>query len=162
MSNEEADKAAEKETEIQSHLAALPDWYMQRLVNLVNGTEIEFPITLFVSGAMVSGQLVSGHRYFGEGLASALKQFFGKAGDEAKTAIEHLTSAKEIYLKEQKEQKDENADDKVKRPPQYIHLREARVFTAGQEPIPTEGAWWRGRLSSVDAFHFGSLQFKKN
>lgn len=126
----------------------LPDWYLQALVETVNGKDIEFPITLFVGGLIVSGQLVSGHKYF-EGLGAQVTQFLGGPSDDVIETVKYFTSPGEIYtkLKEATEIP----------PPQYIHLRGAKIFTPGQQPIPTEGAWWRGRLVSVDGFHFGSL-----
>jgi len=132
---------------------ALPDWYLQNLVELVNRKDIVFPITLFVGGLMVSGQLTSGHKYF-EGLGEQLTQFFGGPSEDAKKSVEYMTSPKDIYIKK---------DESQERPmPQYIHLREARVFVPGQQPIPTEGSRWRGRLSSVGGFHFGSLAVAKS
>lgn len=157
MTNEEE----EQEMLEQAQSAVMPDWYLQALVRIVNGSEIEFPITLFVNGSLVSGQLVSGHRYFGDGLGTALKQFFNNDESEGtKSAIKHLTAAKDVYLEDKSKEVATKEGEEVpyKRPPQFIHLREARVFVAGQKPIPEEGSWWRGRLSSVDGFHFGSLR----
>jgi hypothetical protein len=39
----------------------------------------------------------------------------------------------------------------------YIHLGEARVFTAGVSPLPPGGMHWRGRLSEVSGWSFGHL-----
>ena len=39
----------------------------------------------------------------------------------------------------------------------YIHLGEARVFTAGVSPQPPGGMHWRGRLSKVSGWSFGHL-----
>lgn len=150
MSDESEEQVAAETTPPNPEL---PDWYLQNLVEIVNGNDFEFPITLFVGGLMVSGQLTSGHKYF-EGLGEQLTQFFGGPSDDTQENVNYLTSPKEIYLKK------EDAKDKV--PPQYIHLREARVFVPGQQPIPSEGSWWRGRMSSVDGFHFGSLSVAKN
>jgi hypothetical protein len=47
------------------------DHFIEKLLTLVNGTELEFPITLTVSGLVISGVLVNSHRYF-EGF------YFGK------------------------------------------------------------------------------------
>jgi hypothetical protein len=55
-----------------------PDWYwyLQSLVSIVNGNNGEFPVTLYVKGLVISGNLISGHRYFA-GLRAQLTQFFG-------------------------------------------------------------------------------------
>ena len=140
---QEQDNAA-----LQEPNSELPDWYLQALVQMVNGKDIEFPITLFAGGLIVSGQLTSGHKYF-EGLGVQLKQFFGKSTEHTDDVIKYFTQPAEIYLKDNKKEKTP--------PPQYIHLREAKVFTPGQQPIPSEGSWWRGRLISIDGFHFGTL-----
>jgi len=132
---------------------ALPDWYLQALVETVNGKDIEFPITLFVGGLIVSGQLTSGHKYF-EGLGTQLTQFFGGPSDDTTEIIRYFTFPGDAYTRNEKGAKIP--------PPQYIHLREAKIFTPGQRPILAEGAWWRGRLACVDGFHFGLLSVAEN
>lgn len=132
---------------------ALPDLYLQALVNIVNGKDIEFPITLFVGGLIVSGQLTSGHKYF-EGLGEQLTQFFGGPSDDTAEVVKLFTAPGDIYT--------QTEDTTEIPPPQYIHLREGKIFTPGQQPIPVEGVWWRGRLASVDGFHFGSLALTEN
>lgn len=132
-----------------------PDHYLQALVQLVNGKEIEFPITVFLKGTVVTGQLVSGHRFF-DGLAGALKIYFDHdTSEDTAEAIDFLTSPKQNYTKEPEE-------GVARIPPLYFHLRDARVITAGQKGYPDEGAWWRGRLTSVDGFHFGTLRVTPN
>ncbi|TXS40181.1 hypothetical protein EAO75_34825 [Streptomyces sp. uw30] len=39
----------------------------------------------------------------------------------------------------------------------FIHLRGARVFQPGQSGLPGNGMYWRGRLSEVTGWSFGSL-----
>ena len=124
-----------------------PDWYLRVLVNAVNGSEMALPVTLFVGGLVVSGKLVSGHRYFA-GLREQLTQFFGGKGVADEETLDSFTSEGQNYKAEK------NADDPL---PFYIHLEAAKEFAPGQQPIPTDGTWWRGRLASVDAFHFGQL-----
>lgn len=42
---------------------------------------------------------------------------------------------------------------------EYIHLSDAKIFSPGQAPIPTNKAiYWRGRISEVDGFFLGMLQ----
>ncbi|MFT4171086.1 MAG: gas vesicle accessory protein GvpU [Rhodocyclaceae bacterium] len=124
------------------------DWYLQALVKIVNGREFGFPITLYVGGLVVSGELISGHKYF-EGLGDQLTEFFGGPSDETAQAVRSFTFPAGIYTEPQ--------EGEEVPPPQYVHLRGARIFTPAQDPIPTEGVWWRGRLACVDAFHFGTL-----
>jgi hypothetical protein len=149
MTEEMQDPSAQRQPESNFNP---PDWYLEALVEEINGKEIAFPITLFVKGLVISGELVSGHRYF-DGLASQLTEFFGGESEQAREVVSYLTSPRGIYL--------ENTSEAETLPPRYIHIRGARIFAPGQQPIPSEGAWWRGRLASVDGFHFGLLTVNK-
>jgi hypothetical protein len=127
---------------------SLPDWYLQSLVSTVNGRNGEFPITLYVRGLVLSGHMVSGHKYFA-GLRGQLTEFFGGDSEDVKETVAFLTEPGDSFLDE---------SNQFQEFPQYIHLRAAKIFTPGQKPIPSgEGAWWRGRLADVDGFHFGLL-----
>jgi hypothetical protein len=125
-----------------------PDWYLQSLVSMVNGNNGEFPVTLYMRGVVISGHLVSGHKYFA-GLRAQLTEFFGNS-ESPKTAdiITYLTEPGEGFLDESNRYKDF---------PQYIHMRAAKIVTPGQKPLPSEGVWWRGRLADVDGFNFGLM-----
>lgn len=137
-----------KLNEGQSPVMMETDWYLQTLVELVNRTDGEFPITLYVGGVVVSGYLTGGLKYF-SGLQKQLKEFFGNGDNIEETTALMVAHAKEVYSLE-------NTTDQ---PPlaQYIHLRSARVFAPGQVPMPREGCWWRGKLASVSGFSFGAL-----
>lgn len=41
--------------------------------------------------------------------------------------------------------------------PTFLHLRQARVFVPGQEGMPDNGMFWRGRLSEVTGWALGHL-----
>jgi hypothetical protein len=43
-------------------------------------------------------------------------------------------------------------------PTQFIHLREARVFSPRGAGLPGNGMYWRGRLSEVSGWSFGLLE----
>lgn len=124
------------------------DWYLQRLISIVNTTSVRFGITLFVEGAIVSGLLVSGKDYF-ETFAG---EFAGSypGDDEAKETIRRsFASYADIYTS------DESADLP---PPQFIHLIESRCFSPGGQPLPgNRGVLWRGKINSVSGFSLGSL-----
>ena len=130
----------------------LPDWYLQTLVKVINNNDAELPITLFIGGLVVSGFIVSGQKYF-EGVGTQLMQAFEEPDDTSKEFVKALTLPGDSYKKIK--------EDPEAPLPVYVHLREARIFTSGQEPMPQEGAWWRGRLISVDGFHFGLLGVRK-
>jgi hypothetical protein len=41
----------------------------------------------------------------------------------------------------------------------FIHLKEAKIFTPGQKPMPSDGPgiFWRVKLSSIDGFSMDTL-----
>ncbi|HVT36067.1 MAG TPA: gas vesicle accessory protein GvpU [Nevskiaceae bacterium] len=127
---------------------ASPDFYLRELVTIVNKTGLTFPITLWVGGSVVSGYLIGGADYFEE-LGSSLETFFASAKVDDPMSI--ANSLVEPYRKHYEDIPDEDP------PPTYIHLRNARVFAPGQNPMPSVGTIWRGRLSRVDGFSFGNL-----
>ncbi|WP_214367076.1 hypothetical protein [Pseudonocardia sp. H11422] len=43
-------------------------------------------------------------------------------------------------------------------PTNFIHLREARVFSPGGAALPGNGMHWRGRLSEISGWSFGLLE----
>ena len=124
------------------------DWFLQKLVALANEGTLEFGITLFAEGLIVSGQLVSGKKYF-----SLFAQEFANAypGDEEskaniKAAFE---SNGEIY--------DHDAETEMP-PPQFIHLANARCFAHNGQPLPNNrGIPWRGKINAISGFNLGQL-----
>lgn len=121
------------------------DWFLQSLVSMVNGTSTEMGITLQVGGLLVSGRLVSGDLYFsafGETFAGALKDT-----EEAPKVRAMFEKYGEIYKA--------TDDTRSGEPPQYIHLKDARFFGINENPVPSTGVWWRGRISEVEGFVLG-------
>ena len=130
------------------------DWFLQILVNMINNSADAFlSITLNVGGTIVSGQLTSGDQYF-SGFAADLKG----AGFSAEAADE-FNKLGQIYIQRREKPNEAADDDFTKNPPQYIHLKNARIFSPGSpNAIPSNrGVWWRGRLNAVDGFILGSL-----
>jgi hypothetical protein len=132
------------------HQVAETDWFLQSLVKMVNGFTIEFGITLQVSGMLVSGNLVSGEKYF-EGFAADFSGPFNAEPEVAESIRKNFSSYGEIYRVD---------NDEATRPlPQFIHLKNARFFNTADKPIPgNTGVWWRGRISEVGGFSLGSLR----
>jgi hypothetical protein len=135
----------------QEPSAALPDWFLQSLVSLVNNSESEIGVTLQVSGFLVSGLLVGGAKYF-EGFAAELATAFPE--DQRTTeSIQKAFSSYGAGL-----YKPTDTADVSSPPPTYIHLKQARFFHIIGTPVPVNrGVWWRGRLSEVSAFVMGTL-----
>lgn len=124
------------------------DWVLQDFVRLANASSFPLGITVLVDGFLVSGWLASGKEYF-DGVAS---QFTETAPEETAAHVRDFFSRYgEVYVLDGDDQTDGP-------PPEYIHLRDARLFNTYGRPIPPgKGMWWRGRLSQVSAFTFGIL-----
>jgi hypothetical protein len=123
------------------------DWLLGVFVKAANDDsdfDVEIPITLLTSGFLVSGLLVGISKYF-EGV--------GQENAESNLDMANIFSQFATKLKTSEE---ETAS--LIAAPGYIHLKQARFFTPGGSPIPGNmGVWWRGRLSKVSGFWFGSL-----
>lgn len=107
--------------------------------------QLEMGVTLNVGGTIVSGILIGYNKY----LESIKLQFDQKPGGE------FVASFMDKFLSAVEEEKIEEEDVVL---PIYIHLKDARFFTPGNNPIPNNGGiLWRGKLSSIDGFNFGAL-----
>lgn len=122
-----------------------PDHLLQHLVGVANDAGISMGITLYVSGAVVSGTLIGGGHFFelmkeaveGDNVNPKIKEGFGGMFD----------SYAKIYT----------APPEIRSAPSFIHLMGAKVFMPGQPPMPTAGMLWRGRITSVSGFSLGSF-----
>ncbi len=126
------------------------DWYLQSLVSTVNASTIEFGVTLLVEGAIVSGLLVSGKKYF-----EIFSKEFADAypgDDESKETVRTAFAAyADIYSQD-------GSNEEQPPPPQYIHLVNARCFSPGGQSLPgNRGVLWRGKINAVSGFSLGSL-----
>ncbi|WP_218080396.1 gas vesicle accessory protein GvpU [Anthocerotibacter panamensis] len=123
------------------------DWLLQSLVQMVNTSEISFPVTLQVSGLLVSGYLTSGRQYFEEFAQTMGTTVVEEDQDEVIALFREL--GKSFYAPQ-------TAGPAPN--PHFLHIRHARVFSPDGQPFPLqEGSWWRGRLEAVDGFMLGSL-----
>ena len=123
-----------------------PDWFLQGLVVMVNGSELEIGITLTVGGLLVSGYMVSGHKYF-EGFAEDFGSGFPK---DIKNPGDGYKELGKIYTDP------EHPLDS--RSTSFIHLKNARFYHNSGGAVPqNRGVWWRGRLTAVDGFMLGNF-----
>lgn len=117
------------------------DGLVQMLATLGNDG-VSVSATLFVKGLLVSGMVIGRKQYiehFVHGLTGGLseetqaewKQAFGLNDDEEVTSVAATQ--------------------------RYIHMRDARVYTPGQNPIPENGLHWRGKIVEVDGFALGTF-----
>jgi len=126
------------------------DWFLQHLVDTVNRTDLEIPITVQVAGVFVSGILVGGKRYF-EGFGDDVAAGLADDTQSAEMLRDAFAGLGKMY--------DDEESVAAIYSPRYIHLRDARFFgTASSPPVPSnKGVWWRGRLSHVGGFVLGTL-----
>ena len=134
------------------HLDDSLDWFLQNHIEICLKTGLEMGITLTVSGAIVSGILISGKTYFDE-LGDSIQRGVSGSVEVAQALGKSWKQFTKIY------EKPEGVDDDWEPPlPGYIHLRDARVFAPGGRAIPSNGGvLWRGKLSSIDGFSMGNL-----
>lgn len=165
MSEEQAPESqTAPETREGTFMPVPRDWFLQVLVSVANKNTaesfIEYPITLQVGGLLVSGHLTNGRNYF-EGFADELKAGLSQVPGLQETDNEKFVAsfrgiAQKIYETPEEELSEEQRDTLSS--PGFIHLRNARIFHPGGDPIPTnKPVWWRGRLDAVDAFFLGGL-----
>ena len=126
------------------------DWMLRYLADQANLNDLRMSITLQLDGMLVSGILVGGQTYF-NGITHDISAALDSS-DESKAVANLFERVNQVV------QASTNRD--VPPPtPAYIHLKDARFFQpASARPIPDgQGVWWRGRLSQVSGFFFGSL-----
>jgi len=146
--NPEAD--AENEDVIEANKDPEVDWFLRILVSMANSTPgVGLPIVLTVRGLVISGELISGKTYHEQFAQEMGTSFRSILDDDAVARIEEgYSRPAHLY--------DSEASLKTI---VFIHLRNAKIFGPGQQPIPSgQGMLWRGRLSSVDGFSWGQLR----
>lgn len=118
------------------------DWLLQNIVRWSNKSGREQFITLHTPSGVVSGTLITHETYF----KAFADEYLGSAtGDSA----EELRGMIAAYGVPPEEEEDPYADV------QFIHLKDAQFFSPGQNPMPSNGVLWRGKISAVCSFHLG-------
>jgi hypothetical protein len=147
VSDDDIDKQ-EREALARGRSVQNIDWLLQTFVEEANLIDDEFvSITLNVSGMIISGTLISASQYF-----RGISEFFLNPGEEPKEG------SWASWLRERGEEiKSRHQGDELN-PAAYIHLKDARVHSNNQRPLPSnQGVWWRGKLSDVNGFWIGRL-----
>jgi len=123
------------------------DWLLEELVDITNGTENEIGLTLNIGGILLTGTLISGHKYF--------EWFANTIGSGSEETTKYFKSFGEVYLKKK---------DNKSKPPALIHIKDAKFYQPGGNiSIPAvDGSYWRGRITVVDGFILGKLHTGKN
>ncbi|HEX8161902.1 MAG TPA: hypothetical protein VF538_08525 [Pyrinomonadaceae bacterium] len=129
------------------------DWFLPSLLTTARKAGQRPAVTLSVGGLLIAGELIAAQEYFeelagqtagnappgspGAGAAAQLEALFRRfaaAASKAEEVDEHSAHAQ----------------------PYFIHLRSARVYHPGGDPIPAQGGMmWRVRLGAVDGFTLG-------
>lgn len=95
-------------------------------------------VTLLVSGMLVSGYIVSKKKYMGH-----------------HPIVTEIQRIREEHEAEMSTPDDGESESPL---PDCIHLRDAKCFAAGGNPIPgNTGVFWRISLDAVQGFTFGVL-----
>ena len=124
------------------------DWFLQQLVDYSNIYGIGTPITVQVGGMMICGEIIPASVYFDE-FAAEFKRGFTQSPELGDTFFDLVVSYKKLLV-----QPEEGEDVP---PPNYIHLRNAKVFTVGNVQNAVNVALWRGRISEVGGFFLGTV-----
>lgn len=124
------------------------DLFLMTLVELVNIASLEMSITLFVQGAIISGMLIGEKPYF-EALNNELKST-GFAPDEAIHTLIQKFNSSSINSSDNLEEQDQPINR------EFIHIKNAKVYSGNAFSSSTRELYWRGRLSRVDGFLLGS------
>lgn len=133
---------------------SFPDQTLAIIVDAVNKTEnVAIPITLYASGLIISGMLISSGEFY-----DRLGQSF-RDNDSAEFA-ENFADFMARLVREQANQETEEGLPQQLTNPICIHLREAQVFTSSAE-MPFPGTLWRGRLSTISGWSFGQLMARR-
>lgn len=133
------------------------DWLLSLFVSMVNdGSGMTIGITLFVGGAVISGQLIGGRDYF----TSLSQQFERALGVDRGDRGPIFKGAIDLYSAKVKSPENPDSEDGERTvAPGYLHLRNSRVYHGTtQIPQQCDGILWRGRLTQVDGFILGELR----
>ncbi len=125
------------------------DGLLRTLVKVADESALSVGVTLSVGGILISGLLI-GHKEFMELFA---KHWINSTEDE-----EAQQSWREAWLPSA-EPSEEEMPERTFRSHGYVHLKEARCFHSGGEPMPSYGETteWLGRLAAIDGWNLGSL-----
>lgn len=142
---------AENEEQLDEPPGDDGDYALGTLVRLANAGGVSMGVTLFVGGSIVTGLLIGAVQYH-EGVAKML--------DEVGENAEWLAQMHRAQAETLREQFGDDFTKAFEAPYRlsFIHLKDAKAYTPGLDPLPTgQGFWWRGRMDRVDGFFIGEL-----
>ncbi len=130
------------------------DYFLQGLVSIVDQNNFtSIGVILHVGGLIISGKLVSEQSYFkGISIEMVSENLHEHLRDDFREAFQKLAHAAHEL------DNSEASSGPNKSLPEFIHLKDAKMYPDSKEPIPdNKGILWRGRISAVDGFSIGLL-----
>lgn len=134
-----------------------PDWLLDIFVKLAT-RDIHIPITLFINGMLVSGEIVTVVQYL-EGIGGSLSNATFSTGtlvvdDNSLSMVQAAFQTTANALADDYKREIEKQDRITTSG--YIHLANAHIFSAAGEALSSgPGVYWRGWLKSVNGFVLG-------
>jgi hypothetical protein len=122
-----------------------------------DGALAGLPVTLMVGGLLVSGTLVGIHQYM-EGIANEFRNAPGASegiGPVLADVFDDAAAGRYDHS-EHEAPADGDGDPGAEQDAHrcFIHLEDVRVLDP--QGHAARAAWWRGRLTAVDAFMYGT------
>lgn len=143
----QTDKAAESEGNIFDQNEGV-DWLVAWLVELADNN-VEIGVTVAAGGAVITGTIVSGRRYFEElGKRMSEANIADESAELRNVLVSSFSQWGEIY-------KPENLAPIGKSKPRYIHLLNAQIVMGNQ--LSGSGFTWRLKLAAIDGICIGNM-----
>jgi len=133
------------------------DWFLQKVVNRANSQDLEFGITVNVSGQTISGILVSGKKYFEMICDIFPEDCPDKNQENMNDVFADDDNVEELVFADEANIDELNNDEEQLLPAQYIHLMNASVHSTNGSVSADSGVLWRGKINSVSGFNFGVI-----
>ena len=129
------------------------DAHLRILVNIVNNVDLEIPITLAIPGGILTGNLI-GFGLWATRVADAMKP----ADKDGFYPYTDYLRVQALALKEGNNLDPSESDATHEEEPRFIHVGNVR-FVGGEGVVPLgKGLIWRGKLSDVSGWAFGSME----
>lgn len=136
--------------EVLPAVPASPDCLLQEIVLLVNQSPLEIGITLNIPGAMVSGTLISKYQYYDKYTAQIAEGFKKLDPELAQSFLSQISAGGKLTPEDEKDVPASEYN--------FIHIKDAKVYSAGVPGDSVKAPLWRGRISEVAGFFLGVVQ----
>jgi hypothetical protein len=110
------------------------DYALRRIVEVINGSSTEVPITIFLSSRTIMGTLISIDSYY-DALSEKISLTVGRSSELCRVLNELKDATGGL--------------------PYNIHLKDVKIFTSEAEVPTKQMRLWRGKISVIDGYAFG-------